>query len=113
MGSEEVSPFLLRFSLFCFSLFFFGFSLFFFVFLCFFFAFLRLSSFFLRFSLIRLHSPQMLSRIAGKVESRKIDSESPSESHPNMLKATLESHDSNRMILNRPILDSESPIHCH
>ena len=34
--------------------------------------------------------------------------------HPNrilsMLKPTLESHDSNRTILNRPILDSESPI---
>ena len=44
-----------------------------------------------------------------KVESQKIDSESPSESHPcSMLKATLESHGSNRSILN-----SESPIQCH
>ena len=37
--------------------------------------------------------------------------------HPNrsppMLKATLESHDSNRTIQNRPIPDSESPIQCH
>ena len=61
-----------------------------------------------------LKSPESLQREAkndsnrSKVESRKIDSESPSESHP-----ILESHDSNRTIQNRPILDSESPIHCH
>ena len=30
-----------------------------------------------------------------------------------MLKVTLESHDANRTIQNRPILDSESPIECH
>ena len=51
-----------------------------------------------------------------KVESQTIDSESPSELHPiriasyQCLKAILESHDSNPTILNRPILDSESPI---
>ena len=44
-----------------------------------------------------------------KVASRKTDSESSSESHLNKcLKSTLQSHDSNR-----PILDSESPIQCH
>ena len=30
-----------------------------------------------------------------------------------MFKAILESHDSNRTIQSRPILDSESPIQCH
>ena len=51
---------------------------------------------------------QKMSRIA--VESRKIDS----EAHPNrilsMLKATVELYDSNRTILNRPILDSELTV---
>ena len=66
-----------------------------------------------------LESPEIPQREAknesnrSKVESRKIDSESPSESHPNnalKFKATLESHGSNRTILNGPILNSKSPI---